>query len=560
MSDPISIATGVIGILNAATQLSSALIKFTRSAQGAPSVARQITTEINDVQAILTQMRPFILRREILDASRASMLKVDNVVRIFSSCVLTFSELERLLDTLKTHDMDTVDRIKWAKKESILLSYVQKLQNHKASLSLILNIINAESIMEANKSTKELCRLVQDCYHDMSSRLQALESNGASIRNGSTIIDDDDAWSVVTVTQDNSNVGPSMENLSHPVEFDFVEDLQNSWVYSRNAVFRRPGFSISTSSVRATQWSVLSSLTLADISTISVLDLPITIEEVFNESRSEQTWTNEVMETGLPSQTSTWVGQSHQSTRIKDDRRAYDCFDDVKLLRDSISQPSLWCEDCRDLTCSTTSGEIVLYTPCLRHKTCFDRAPYCEKCSRDMKQRLIFGSNDNCCLTDCDCGSKIKALLEDGATSSFRNEHLSCDGERVSCGMCGRQTIHPTFIGARPFCGKCMKCSSCCKEISSTSYARDSEGVLCVECVNARWGYRRKRTIAKPLYGSRPTRHPKYLDKQLPQLPPTNVERAVDTNAQREIPSEDFTPYGSSIWKTTTVDIWVEGV
>lgn len=552
MSDPMSIATGVVGILNAATQLSSALINFTRSAQGAPGLAREITTEINDVQAILTQMQPFILRKEILDASRASMLRVDNIVSIFGSCVLTFSELEKLLDTLKAHDMEIIDRIKWARKESILLSYVQRLQNHKASLSLILNVINAESIMEANKSTQELCILVQNCYQEMSSRLQALESNGL------TMIDDEDAWSVVTVTQEGSSVEPLMENSSHQAEFDFVEDLRNSWVYSRNAVFRRPGFSISTTSVRATKWSVLSALTLTDISTISVLDLPITMDEVYNKFRSEQTWTNVFAKPGPLFPDSSRMGQPRQSSKPNNSTDGHDSFDDLQLLRENIDRPSLWCDDCREVSCSTSRGELILHTPCSRHDDFFERAPYCEKCSRDMKQRLTFGSNDNCCLTDCDCGSKTKALLEDGTTSSFRNQRLSCGGEKVSCGTCGRQTTHPTFIGAYPFCEKCMRCSSCSKEVTSTDYARDSQGVLCLPCLSARWGSRRKRMVTKSLNGSRSTRDPIYLDKQLPQLPQTYVERANDTKAQKGFAREDIDPYRTSIRKTMSVDVWVE--
>ena len=142
MSDPLSIAAGVVGILNAAAQASSVLINFTRSARGAPHQAQVILTEVNDTSGILSHLQAFLLGQEFADTSRTSMLKLDQVVNVVSSCVLTFSELEKLLDELTTGEMGIIDRVKWTKKEAAIKNLVQRLQNHKASLSLILNILN----------------------------------------------------------------------------------------------------------------------------------------------------------------------------------------------------------------------------------------------------------------------------------------------------------------------------------------------------------------------------------------------------------------------------------
>ena len=48
MSDPLSIATGVVGVLTAAAQISSLLISFTKSAKAAPQQAQVIVTEVGD--------------------------------------------------------------------------------------------------------------------------------------------------------------------------------------------------------------------------------------------------------------------------------------------------------------------------------------------------------------------------------------------------------------------------------------------------------------------------------------------------------------------------------
>lgn len=142
MSDPLSIGAGVVGILTAAAQITSVLIKFTKSIQGAPHQAQVIIAEVNDTSGILSQLQAFILGEAFADASRTPLLKVNQVINIISGCVLTFSELEKLLDELKTGRMDILDRIKWKRKEATIANLIQRLQNHKASLSLILNILN----------------------------------------------------------------------------------------------------------------------------------------------------------------------------------------------------------------------------------------------------------------------------------------------------------------------------------------------------------------------------------------------------------------------------------
>ena len=142
MPDPLSVAAGVVGILHAAAGISSLLIKFTRATNDAPHQARVIITEVNDTTSILNQLQAFLLGTDVAHTSRTSLLKLDQVINIVSSCVLTFSELENEVDDLETGEMDVLDRIRWVKKEARIASLIQLLQNHKASLSLILNILN----------------------------------------------------------------------------------------------------------------------------------------------------------------------------------------------------------------------------------------------------------------------------------------------------------------------------------------------------------------------------------------------------------------------------------
>ena len=142
MTDPLSIAAGVVGILTAAAQISSLVIDFSRMIKNAPSEAQTVITEVNDISGILSQLQSFLLGNSSIERSGAAMLQVEHVVSIVSSCVLTFSELEKLIDDFRDGRVGVINRLLWVKNEAKIKDLVQRMQTHKASLSLILIILN----------------------------------------------------------------------------------------------------------------------------------------------------------------------------------------------------------------------------------------------------------------------------------------------------------------------------------------------------------------------------------------------------------------------------------
>ena len=302
MADPLTVATGVVGIVMAAAKLSLLLTEFTKNTNAAPQQAKAVLTEVRDIGEILEQLQPF-LGTAPPDRSRSSLLKVDKVVTIVSGCVLTFSELEKLLDEMKTEDLNILDRFKWVRKKSTIGGLIQRLQNHKASLSLVFDILNGfvsarqtyfwalvlrfcrYTIAEAKDSVDQLHALVESCYKDMSSRVQALELL--------SLQKDDDSWTPGDDSESLATIRAHPFNLSSEESsdsFDFSDELQRSRVYKRNQAFRRSVISALTNSVYSTGWSCVSDLSMADVSNISVVNLAITESEVFNPRRSSQTW------------------------------------------------------------------------------------------------------------------------------------------------------------------------------------------------------------------------------------------------------------------------------
>ncbi|KAG7001311.1 hypothetical protein G7Y79_00032g066640 [Physcia stellaris] len=179
MSDPLSVAAGVIGILTAAAQISTLLIQFTKSSRGAPAQVRHVLPEFNDISGTLSHLQSFLLGNEHTERSRATLLRIDHIVTIMSDCVVAFSELQKVLDGLKTNDMDILDGMKWARNEADITAIIERLQHHKASLSLMLSILTSNTIEEAKMAVDRMHTNVHMYYQEMSARLHALELRNA---------------------------------------------------------------------------------------------------------------------------------------------------------------------------------------------------------------------------------------------------------------------------------------------------------------------------------------------------------------------------------------------
>jgi len=92
-----------------------------------------------------------------------------------------------------------------------------------------------------------------------------------------TTHDESDA---VTVNPRYGNVDTIFEEIT--VQFAFDEDLESSRVYKRVAEYDYCDRSFKSSALRTNAWSVLSGLSLAAISVISVIALPVFENDVAN--------------------------------------------------------------------------------------------------------------------------------------------------------------------------------------------------------------------------------------------------------------------------------------
>jgi hypothetical protein len=190
------------------------------------------------------------------------------------------------------------DRVKWIRKEQDIQRLVQRLQNHKASLNLILTIFQCSSVSQIQDSVSRLSALVEEAVTNssvLSTRLSRLE--GSSILGDTSIFNDaeptnannpeepdgDDA-SVRTITQVAADQSQNESQLV-PASFAFETELQVSRVYRKLELLGSDGHSetsITTSARQRVAASIFSKLSLADISNLSQYSLPILIQEIGN--------------------------------------------------------------------------------------------------------------------------------------------------------------------------------------------------------------------------------------------------------------------------------------
>ena len=140
--DPLSVSASIVGILGAAAKVSSVLITFVGNAKAAPRLAQTVLADVNGLSTVLGHLQTYLLGTTSPTRSRASLILVKQVLVTLAECVTTFSELEDVLGTSR-HDaeMDTLNRIKWATKDSKVADIQRRLQSNKSSLTLMLTIL-----------------------------------------------------------------------------------------------------------------------------------------------------------------------------------------------------------------------------------------------------------------------------------------------------------------------------------------------------------------------------------------------------------------------------------
>ncbi|KAI1349788.1 Rho GTPase activation protein [Xylaria sp. FL0043] len=296
MADPLSVSASIVGLITAGAKISQILAQVVRKAQHAPRELQNVQAEVTSIQAILGQLRNFLLGTQRASRSRTSLIMVDQVIASLATCVTTFSELDSFAKVLEfVSDWAVLDRLRWVAVESKIKEVLARLESHKTSLNLMLTILTCQKQEDAEDKVDRLCDLVQQILESnlvLAQRLDAFErthtqaaeqavAKGAALNipqaNEGLACDSDDDED----DPDSPTIPDSMwRHCSH--ESTFEKLLVNSRAYRKAPHFSSDAFSAISSARLTGSWSMLSGLSLSEISHIGILAIPIYESDLSN--------------------------------------------------------------------------------------------------------------------------------------------------------------------------------------------------------------------------------------------------------------------------------------
>ena len=403
-------------------------------------------------------------------------------------------------------------------------------------------ITNSETFVEAKLSVDRLVKLVNEQYQEMTSRVHALERNGlnrltaapSALRGYGDLLESKvqgDLWS--SPAND-----PASAADADAAEFSFWEELEKSRVYRNITTARTSTFSIDQCTMTL---SCLSSFSLAEVSQLSVINLAVSAEEVYNPHRLSQSWSNEQSTTNplgsLPLQAKTAIDGTtldYPHTRLKPPvrpARSNSNSSSINTLVNEVSnRPSsvgissapnseaipvlsdlhlhesapAWQHDFfRCTVCTVSLKYDESYLTSIGPLKC-DFCEYnCSLCHKNIEDRAILSEDHAFCTTCLSC-SKCKKVIEDSKYTRTAEGMfcMTCHESymRHNCSLC-HKSIEDRAIrsGDRAFCTTCLKCSKCKKVIEDLKYTRTAQGMFCMTCHESYMGRRRKKAPAEKI-------------------------------------------------------------
>lgn len=140
--DLLSVIASVAGILAVTIKTITTLTTFSNNVKRCPNSAQNILREAADLHVCVSQVQAFILGEQIAETSRMQLLMVEQLVVMLSNCVLTMSELDRVLDSMKIiQTFTTRSRLRWVREEQNIIELLARLQRSKSSLNLMMTTL-----------------------------------------------------------------------------------------------------------------------------------------------------------------------------------------------------------------------------------------------------------------------------------------------------------------------------------------------------------------------------------------------------------------------------------
>jgi hypothetical protein len=139
--DPLSVMASVVGLIGAAGKVGAVLLAVKTSIWDAPRLMDQMLSQVKELEISLSAVQRFLVGVSSAPRDRISLIRVEQLVATLTEAVLTFSELEALVTSIaKDNGLSITTRLMYVWKEDAVADIMLRLERHKSSLSLMLNI------------------------------------------------------------------------------------------------------------------------------------------------------------------------------------------------------------------------------------------------------------------------------------------------------------------------------------------------------------------------------------------------------------------------------------
>lgn len=140
--DPLSVASGVVGLLTGATQLIQTLHKLGSTIKEAQKDTNVAAIELSNIQIVVGGLQTYVFGKVKASSQRLQLITVEHITATLTGCIVTVSDLDAALESLHVDTgMRAWDRSKWFVNKDHVVELVQRLQNHKLTFSMMLNIL-----------------------------------------------------------------------------------------------------------------------------------------------------------------------------------------------------------------------------------------------------------------------------------------------------------------------------------------------------------------------------------------------------------------------------------
>ncbi len=268
-------------------------------------------TEVTDTTATLQLIQNLINGGLSIPTEGQQHVALEHLTISLAGCVSTKDELETVCDGLglvytESGITGLFNRLKWSRQEQKINALIQRLQNHKSSLNLILTIVQCSASTQLQDSVNNLCSLVEQALASNSTMAMRLADEAGDPSSVHTIKDGSESSGDDTNTiREGGKASTSQSEVPKTYSdeaarsFAFDQVLQQSWVYRKMPLILSDGHSESSNTTRSRRRiaaSIFSAYSLADISNYSLFSLPILIQEIDNRTWYVQVGRSAVLE------------------------------------------------------------------------------------------------------------------------------------------------------------------------------------------------------------------------------------------------------------------------